>query len=75
MSNGATVGSSTSATHTARSLICMAHASAMLMPLIVDDLAPFDSRVPSHSGQTPNVMARSTNALMCGCRDSTSFDR
>ena len=46
----------------------------MLIPLIFDERAPSLSRVPSHSGQTLNVTARSTKARMCGCSESTSFD-
>ena len=47
----------------------------MLMPAIFDERASADSRVPSHSGQTSKVTARSTNARMCGCSASTSFAR
>ena len=47
----------------------------MLIPLIFDDRAASDSRVPSHSGQVVKVTARSTNARMCGCSASTSLDR
>ena len=47
----------------------------MLIPLIFDERAPSLSRVPSHSGQIVKVTARSTNARMCGCSASTSFDR
>ncbi len=43
--------------------------------LILEDLAPSLSRVPSHSGQTVKVTARSTNARMCGCIASLSLDR
>ncbi|SLJ82493.1 Uncharacterised protein [Mycobacteroides abscessus subsp. abscessus] len=75
VSNGATEGSSSPRTHSARSLICIAQASAMLMPLIFDDRAPSLSRVPSHSGQVRKVIARSTNARMCGCIASRSLDR
>ena len=74
-SSGATDGSSRPPTHSARSLICIAHASAMLIPLIFEDRAASLSRVPSHSGQVVNVTARSTNARMCGCIASTSLDR
>ena len=52
----------------------MAQASAMLMPAIFDERAPAFSRVPSHSGQTVKATARSTNARMCGCIASTSFE-
>ena len=51
----------------------MAHASAMLIPLILDERASGASRVPAQSGQSVKVTARSTNALMCGCIDSTSL--
>ena len=47
----------------------------MLIPSIFDDRAASLSRVPPHSGQTVNVTARSTNARMCGCSASRSFDR
>ena len=47
----------------------------MLMPLIRDDRAPSLSRVPPQSGHAVNVTARSTNARMCGCIDSTSLAR
>ena len=74
MSSGPTDGSSRSRTHTARSLICMEHTSAMLCPLIFDDLAASFRRVPSQSGQVVNVTARSTKARMCGCIASTSLE-
>ena len=47
----------------------------MLMPSILDDRAPSLRRVPPQSGQAVKVTARSTNARMCGCIDSTSLDR
>ena len=47
----------------------------MLIFLILDDRAASFSRVPPHSGHLVNVTARSTNARMCGCIASTSFDR
>ena len=74
VSNGATDGSRRSPTHAARSLICIAHASAMPTFPILDDRAAALSRVPSHSGQVVNVTARSTKARMCGCSASTSLD-
>ena len=74
VSSGATVGSLSLPTHSARSLICIAHASAMLIPLIFEDLANPLSRVPSHSGHVWNVTARSTNARTCGCIASRSLD-
>ena len=46
----------------------------MLIPLILDDLAPSLSRVPAQSGQVEKVTARSTKARMCGCSESTSLD-
>jgi hypothetical protein len=46
----------------------------MFFPPIVDDRASVLSRVPSQSGQVVNVIARSTKARMCGCRESTSLD-
>ena len=47
----------------------------MLLPSIFDERAAAASRVPSHSGQVVNVIARSTKARMCGCSASTSLDR
>jgi hypothetical protein len=47
----------------------------MLIPLIFDERAGALSRVPSHSGQVVKVMARSTNARMCGCIASRSLAR
>ena len=73
-SSGATDGSSRPRTQSARSLICIAQASAMLTPLIFDDRAPALSRVPPQSGQAVNVTARSTNARMCGWSASGSLD-
>ncbi|MNK88116.1 hypothetical protein D3C87_1080700 [compost metagenome] len=52
----------------------MAQASAMLIPLILEDRAASLSRVPPQSGQVVNVTTRSTNARMCGCIDSTSLE-
>ena len=75
LSSGATDGSSSPRTQSARSLICIAQASAMLTRLILADRACSASRVPSHSGQVVKVTARSTNARMCGCIASLSFDR
>ena len=46
----------------------------MLVFLIFDERAASLSRVPSHSGQVVNVIARSTKARMCGCSASTSLD-
>jgi hypothetical protein len=74
-SSGATDGSSRPRTHSARSLICIAQASAMLIPLILEDRAASLSRVPPHSGQAVKVTARSTNARMCGCSASLSLER
>jgi len=74
-SKGATDGSSMPRTHSARSLICIAQASAMLIPRMRDDRAASASLVPPHSGQVVNVTARSTKARICGCIPSTSFDR
>ena len=73
-SSGATDGSSRPRTHSARSLICIAQASAMLISLIFDDRASSLSRVPPHSGQALNVTTRSTKARTCGCSASTSLD-
>ncbi len=75
VSSGATEGSARSRTHSARSRISMAQASAMLIFPIRDERAPSLSRVPSHSGQVVKVTARSTKALMCGCRPSLSLAR
>ena len=74
-SSGATDGSSSSRTHSARSRISIAQASAMLSLPIFDDRAASLSREPSQSGQVVNVTTRSTNARMCGCIASTSLDR
>ena len=74
LSSGATDGSSRPRTHSARSLICIAQASAMLTPSIFDDRAPSLSRVPPQSGHRVNVTARSTKARMCGCIASLSLD-
>ena len=46
----------------------------MFFPATVEDRASWLRRVPSHSGQTLNVTARSTKARMCGCIASTSLD-
>ncbi len=73
VSSGATDSSRRPAIHRARSLICIAHASAMLTPAIFEERAPSLSRVPPHSGQAVKVTARSTNALMCGCIASRSL--
>ncbi len=75
MSSGATDGSVRPLTHSARSRISIAQASAMLTSPIFDDRAASVSRVPSHSGQVVKVTARSTNARMCGCIASLSLDR
>jgi hypothetical protein len=74
-SRGATVGSFKPCSHVARSLICMAHASAMFTPAILEERAAALSRVPPQSGQGAKVTARSTKARMCGCIASTSFDK
>ena len=75
VSSGASDGSSIARTHCARSLICIAHASAIEIPSIFDERAVSLRRVPSHSGHVVNVIARSTNARMCGCIASRSLDR
>ena len=72
---GATDGSSRRRTQSARSLICIAHASAMLIPAIFDERAASLRREPPQSGQAVKVAARSTNARMCGCRESGSLER
>ena len=46
----------------------------MFLPSIFEDSASLLRRVPSHSGQVVNVIARSTKARMCGCIASTSLD-
>ncbi len=74
-SSGATDGRSSPRTQVARSLICIAHASAMFRPSIREDRAASLSRVPSQSGQVVKVTARSTKARMCGCIASTSLAR
>ena len=73
--SGAIEGSSRPRIQSARSLICILQASAMLIPAIFDDRAASASRVPSQSGQVVNVTARSTKARMCGCIASRSLDR
>ncbi len=73
-SSGPTDGSRMPRIHSARSLTCIAHASAMLIPLIFEDRAAAESRVPPHSGHSVKVTARSTNARMCGCSASVSLD-
>ena len=73
-SSGATPGSSSPRTHVARSVICIAQASAIETPRIFEDRAGAASRVPSHSGQAWNTTARSTNARMCGCMLATSLE-
>ncbi|MNW64845.1 hypothetical protein D3C74_431660 [compost metagenome] len=75
MRSGAIEGSSRPRTHSARSLICIVHTSAMLLSPIFDERASGLRRVPSHSGHVWNVTAFSTNARMCGCIASTSLDR
>ena len=55
VSSGATDGSSSPRTQSARSLICMAQTSAMFLPPIFADRASLLSRVPLHSGQVVNV--------------------
>ena len=52
----------------------MAQTSAMFLPAIFDERASLLSRVPSQSGQIWKVTARSTNARMCGCSESTSLE-
>ena len=75
--NAATSGATASAviprTQPARSLICIAHASAMLTPSMTDERAAALSRVPAQSGHVPNVTASSTKARTCGCIESTSL--
>ncbi len=73
VSSGVTEGSSSSRTQAARSLICIAQASAMLMPAILEERAASLSRVPAQSGQAVKVTARSTKARMCGCSASLSL--
>ena len=46
----------------------------MFLPPIFAERASSLSRVPSQSGQVVKVMARSTNARMCGCIASGSFE-
>ena len=75
MSNGATDGSFRPRAHSASSLICIAHASAMFTLPIRDDRAASLSRVPPHSGQLVKVTARSTNARICGWSASRSLER
>ncbi len=72
--SGAAEGSSRPRTHAARSLICMAQASAMLTPPIFEERATSFRRVPPQSGQGMKVTARSTNSRMCGWRASGSLE-
>jgi hypothetical protein len=72
-SSGATDGSDRPPTQTARSLICIAQASAMLVPSMREDRAASVSRVPSQSGQVRKTTARSTKARTCGWSASTSL--
>jgi hypothetical protein len=46
----------------------------MLMPRIFDERASSARRVPSHSEQVLNTVARSTKARMCGCSASMSLE-
>jgi hypothetical protein len=75
VSSGPTFGSFRPRIQSARSLICIAQASAMLIFLIFDDRASALSRVPSHSGQVVKVTARCTKARTCGCTESMSLER
>lgn len=70
---GATPRSSIPRSHAAASVTCMPHTSAMLRPLIFEDLAESLRRVPSQAGQVLKTAARSTKARMCGCSESTSL--
>ena len=75
MSSGATDGSSSPRTHSARSLICIVHSSAMFLPPILDDSASGrEAGALAGSGQVWKVIARSTKARMCGCMASTSLE-
>ena len=74
MSSGATEGSSRSRTHSARSLICISHRSAIDFPRIFEARASGVSRVPSQSGHGWKVTARSTKRRTCGCMASGSLD-
>ena len=73
--SGATDGSRRPRTQSANPEICIAQASAMLIPSIFDERAPAFSRVPWRSGHGANVIARSTKARTCGCIASRSFER
>ena len=46
----------------------------MFLPLIFDASTSWVRRVPSHSGQSWNVTARSTKRRTCGCIASGSLD-
>ena len=46
----------------------------MFLPLIFDASTSLVRRVPSQSGQTWKVTARSTNRRTCGCIASTSLE-
>ena len=71
--SGATPLSSMPRSHSAASVTCIAQTSAMPMPLIFEDRAASLSRLPSQAGQVLKTAARSTNALMWGCSESTSL--
>lgn len=59
----------------ARSLIGIAHASEMLIPLISELRAAWLRRVPPQSGQTVKATARSMKARTWGLQRGLSFDR
>ena len=46
----------------------------MFLPLIFEDSASFDRRVPLQSGQVVKVTARSTKRRTCGCMASRSLE-
>ena len=71
--SGATPLSSMPRSHSAASVTCIAQTSAMLRPLIFEERAASLSRLPSQTGQVLKTAARSTNALMWGCSESTSL--
>src|SRR5690606_6620379 len=74
-SSGATEGSFSLRTHSARSLTCIAQSSAMFLPAILAERAASFSRVPLQSGHCRKTTARSTKARMWGCIASTSLER
>ena len=74
-SSGVADGSSMFRSQAVRSLTCIAQASAMEIPSILDSRAAAVGLAPSRPGQTPKVTARFTKDRMRGCMASTSLLR